>query len=247
MGAPSPKQIDEAIADGVARGENEAVIAEHLETLERLDDDELAAFGVYEREDRTTPGKSPAALVQPTTGLADDFIPAPTRNRIKGWTAQRQRLFLETLAITGCVSEACGAVNLSARSAYSFRHKPGAESFAAAWVHAESLAATRLTALAFDRAVHGKSEYLFKDGVMIAERRTPSDRLLMWLIAHLDPVGFGRLANRAVPAASHDPRLYAAKRLPQLLDDLADMSDADCPTEWAGGEVVAENEPHAPA
>lgn len=247
MGAPSPRQIDEAIADGVARGESEAAIAEHLETLERLDDDELAAFGVYEREDRTMPGKSAASLVEPPAGLSDSFQPAPTRNRVKGWTAERQRLFLETLAVTGCVSEACGAVNLSARSAYSLRHKPGAESFAVAWVHAESLAATRLTALAFDRAVHGKSEYLFKDEVMVAERRTPSDKLLMWLIAHLDPVGFGRLANRAVPAAAHDPRLYAAKRLPQLLEGLADMAEADCPTEWAGGEVVAENEPEPSA
>jgi hypothetical protein len=240
MGAPSQQQIDEALADGLARGEPEEVLAERLASLERLTDEELAEFGVFERVDRTQP---PAPIRRAEAQIdATAFNPAPTRNG-NGWTADRQRLFLETLAESGCVSEACGAVNLSASSAYRLRHKPGAESFSAAWANAETLAATRLTALAFERAVHGKSEYLFKDGVLVAERRTPSDRLLMWLIGHLDPVGFGRLANRVVSSGIGNPQNYAAARLPELLGELADVADADCPIEWAGAEHVAENEP----
>ena len=253
MGAPSQQKIDEVLADGLARGEPEEALAERLASLERLTDEELAGFGVFEREDRTqavqgtaenrsrTNPPVPARRIKAQID-AIAFEPAPTRNA-KGWTAERQRLFLKTLAESGCVSEACGAVNLSASSTYRLRHKPGAESFAMGWVHAETLAATRLTTLAFERAVHGKSEYLFKDGILIAERRSPSDKLLMWLISHLDPVGYGCMANRVVPAALGNPFLRAADKLPQLLDELGDVAEEDCPTESAGAEFVAENEP----
>ena len=47
MGAPSDEQIDEAIARGLAHRWSEARIVRHLATLERMSDEELAAFGVY--------------------------------------------------------------------------------------------------------------------------------------------------------------------------------------------------------
>ena len=43
MGAPSDEQIDEMIAWGLANCWSEARILRHLVTLERLDDEELAA------------------------------------------------------------------------------------------------------------------------------------------------------------------------------------------------------------
>ena len=38
-----------------------------------------------------------------------DFDVAPTRKRHAGWTAERQRKFIEHLALTGNVGEACAA------------------------------------------------------------------------------------------------------------------------------------------
>ena len=47
MGAPSPEQIDEAIAWGLANRWSEERIVRHLATLERMSDEELAAVGVF--------------------------------------------------------------------------------------------------------------------------------------------------------------------------------------------------------
>ena len=47
MGEPSQEQIDEAIADGLARGVPEDELVRHLATLERMSDEELAAIGVF--------------------------------------------------------------------------------------------------------------------------------------------------------------------------------------------------------
>ena len=58
-----------------------------------------------------------------------DFDLAPTRNRNAGWTAERQRRFIEHLALTGHVGEACGVVGVSSSSAYRLKHKSGAEAF----------------------------------------------------------------------------------------------------------------------
>ena len=44
-----------------------------------------------------------------TTSVGLDFAPAPTRKRNAGWTAERQRKFMEHLALTGHVGEACPA------------------------------------------------------------------------------------------------------------------------------------------
>ena len=227
MGAPSQDQIDEAIAFGLSRGHDEDTILADLATLERMSDEELAAEGIF------PPGYTPPAPVGPTAAPSAEplppFPPAPTSRHRAGWTAERQRLFIEALAESGSVSEASAAVGLSARSAYKLRHRPGAEGFNEAWVHAESLAATRLTAIAFDRAIHGKSEYYYKDGELVGERRAPSDRLLMWLIAHLDPAGFGHSAKKDYT----NPRYRAAERLPDLLADFTDVAEADCATEPA--------------
>ena len=56
MGAPSPEQIDEAIAWGLANRWSEERIVRHLATLERMSDEELAAVGVFPpRPDESAP------------------------------------------------------------------------------------------------------------------------------------------------------------------------------------------------
>jgi len=56
--------------------------------------------------------------------------------------------------------------------------------------------ATRRTAPALDRAIDDRVEQLDEDGTLVMERRLPSDRLLTWLLAHLDPVQFAGTGGR---------------------------------------------------
>ena len=157
-----------------------------------------------------------------------DFHPAPTRKQHAGWTAERQRRFIDTLSLTGSVGQASAAAGVSSRSAYRLRNKAGAESFAAAWDAAQTMAATRLAAIAFDRAVNGRAERFYKNGELAMERRMPSDYLLTWLLARLDPLRFGSPLAAARAAATGDPRPAASRNLPHLRDALADIPEEEC-------------------
>ena len=133
-----------------------------------------------------------------------DFVSAPTRKRNVGWTAERQRIFIERVALTGNVGEACALVGLSSSSFYRLCQKPGAEGFVRAWNAARVLAATRGSAIAWDRATRGRVERFYKDGELVMVRRIPSDYLLTWLLSRLDPVTFGspRRRRSRSPAAT---------------------------------------------
>ena len=161
------------------------------------------------------------------------FEIAPTRNKHSGWTAERQRKFIEHLSLTGSVGEASAVAGVSSRSAYRLRNRAGAESFARAWDAALSMAATRLAAIAFDRALHGRSERFYKDGELVMERKMPSDYLLTWLLARLDPLQFGSMSAKALAQATGDPRDRSRNSLPELTASLADVADSECPIESA--------------
>ncbi len=165
-----------------------------------------------------------------------EFEPAPTRNRHSGWTAERQRTFIERVALTGNVGEACALAGLSSTSFYRLCQKPGAESFVRAWQAARILAATRGSAIAWDRAVNGRVERFYKDGELVVERRIPSDYLLTWLLARLDPKTFGSPQAKAHALANGDPLEKARKELPGLLDSLTDVPPEAC--ECDGGEYI---------
>lgn len=148
------------------------------------------------------------------------FIPEPSR-KTGGWSAVRQRLFIETLAETGSVHLSAKAAGLSARSAYALRVRSSA--FAQAWDAAQQLAVGRLSALAFDRAIHGRIEQVYHDGELVGEKRVPSDRLLMWLLSRLDPRRFAFPWERGKDDAS-DPQAEVQQAFPGLLGALTDMA-----------------------
>ena len=147
----------------------------------------------------------------------DGFELPESRNRLAGWSAERQRYFLATLAETGSVHLAASAARLSARGAYKLRTRSPA--FAAAWDTALQLAVGRLSAIVFDRAINGRIEQVFEDGNLVAERRVPSDKLICWLLARLDPK---RFAMPWEQRGDSDPQAEAVARFPTLLDGLAD-------------------------
>jgi hypothetical protein len=174
-----------------------------------------------------TPTPAPAAdpagdssSAQPSAPTPLDGVALPeSRNRLAGWSAERQRVFLETLAETGSVHLASSAARLSARSAYRLRTRSPA--FAAAWDSALQLSVGRLSAIVFDRAINGRIEQLFEDGVLVGERRVPSDRLLTWLLARLDPRRFALPWEHRGDA---DPQAAAVAAFPAQLDALTDLS-----------------------
>jgi hypothetical protein len=162
-----------------------------------------------------------------------EFSPVPVQPRHDGWTAERQRAFIAALAETGCVSEACAEVGIKPRSAYRLREHPKARAFCIAWDHALSMASARLASIAFERAVHGSVERIYRNGELVEERRKPSDKLLMWLLGHVDPVGFGWL-NRAhsnAPDFSFYKLQHARRKMPKELGKLSDIEPDDCPAE----------------
>jgi len=160
-----------------------------------------------------------------------EFDTAPTRKRHAGWTAERQRRFIEHLALTGNVGEACAVVGVASSSAYRLKNKAGAESFSRAWDAAVRLFATRLTAIVLDRAVNGRVERFYKDGELVMERRIPSDYLATWLLSRLAPAQFGSPTAQALAAATGDPRDAARNSLPDLMASFEDVPEEECPCE----------------
>ena len=125
----------------------------------------------------------------PVPATPFDGIPLESsRKRLAGWSAERQRLLLTMLAETGQVHLAAAAARLSTRSAQALRVRSAA--FNAGWRMAEQMAVGRLSPIAFDRAINGRVEQIYRDGELVAERCVPSAKLLMWLLSRLDPKRF---------------------------------------------------------
>jgi len=160
-------------------------------------------------------GAGPPIPATPFDGVALE----DSRRRLAGWSAERQRLFLTVLAETGSVHLASSAARLSARSAYLLRTRSPA--FASAWNAAQQLAVGRLSAIAFDRAINGRVEQVFQGGELVGERRVPSDRLLTWLLARLDPRRFALPWEQRGDA---DPQAEAVAGFPGLLEAVTDAT-----------------------
>jgi hypothetical protein len=166
------------------------------------------------------PPAEPDPADRPVAAMPFDGVPLEdSRKRLAGWSAERQRLFLNNLAETGSVHLASAAARLTARSAYRLRARSPA--FAAAWDTADQLAVGRLSAIAFDRAINGRTEQVWHEGVLVAEKRLPSDKLLMWLLARLDPRRFAAPWELRKDGAA-DPQAQARESFPALLDALSD-------------------------
>jgi len=157
------------------------------------------------------------------------FEPVPVAPRVDGWSAERQRIFIQTLAETGSVSEACETAGCTPRSAYRLRMRPDAASFDAAWRRAYELGIHRLTAVAFERALHGIPRQVRRNGEVVGEERVYSERLLMFLLQRYDSTRYGNLSG-LLPVNVPDPTAVARKEMPKLvakLTDHPDQPDAD--------------------
>ena len=144
------------------------------------------------------------------TRVSDRPRPTPVPRRHKrhdGWTAPRQRAFIEALAETGSVTAAARRINMASEGAYALRRAPGAESFAAAWEAALVSGVQRLTDIAFERAIEGVPVPIFHKGEQVGERRWYNDRLLMFVLRHHQPDRYGSPA--ALPGGTRSAETLA--------------------------------------
>lgn len=110
------------------------------------------------------------------TGVRDD-----------GWTPERIRIFLHTLAETGVVEDAAAAAGISRQSAYRLRNSERGRAFRLAWGVASRLARTRLADDVYRRAVYGSVETI-RRGEEVIQRHRHDDRLAMAVLARLDRI-----------------------------------------------------------
>jgi hypothetical protein len=125
------------------------------------------------------------------TGEIPDFTPVPReRMRRGGWSAERQRAFIEALADTGSVRAACKRLGVGEHHIYKLRRHPEAASFRAAWEAALDCGIQRVEDVAMDRALNGVEEPVYHCGEIIGTRRVFNDRLLMFLLKNRAPDRF---------------------------------------------------------
>lgn len=176
------------------------------------------------------------------------WVPVRRRPRYDGWTEEKQRCFIETLADTGLVNVAAQAVGMSRETAYRLRRSPHGAAFARAWDAARHHAGGLIEDIAFERAIEGtEQEVLNRDGEVVTTRLVHDNRLLKYLLSHLKPERYGRARPPgASPDRAEEPVLAERLRamepaLPappeQLLDPetlahelvLADAADGQLP------------------
>lgn len=116
-----------------------------------------------------------------------DWIPVKRKPRVDGWSAEKQRLFIATLADTGSVTLAARAVGMTAKSAYALRRAPDGDGFDRAWRAAIRQAMNRLIDVCMERALEGSEVPVFdKDGRVIGHKVRHHDRMAMFLLrAHM--------------------------------------------------------------
>ena len=111
-----------------------------------------------------------------------DFEPVPVRARHDGWTPEKQREFIETLADTGIVREAAARVGMTEQSAWRLRRRADAQAFDIAWEAAAPSGARRLHSLAWERAIEGTVKGHYYHGELKSEERVYDNRLLICLL-----------------------------------------------------------------
>jgi hypothetical protein len=157
-------------------------------------------------------GAGPSSAAKPAN------ISAPAA-RHDGLTAERQRIFLETLAATGSVSRAAKACGLSKQALYAHRNRADVPAFREAWEVALSCAINRLGDIAFERAIDGVEEPVFWKGEQIGTRRRYNDNLLVALLRARDPFAFCPPSElRHFRTVRH---YNTRPRLPGALEDVA--------------------------
>jgi hypothetical protein len=177
------------------------------------------------------------------------WVPVRRRPRLDGWTEEKQRRFIETLADTGLVNVAARAVGMSRESAYRLRRAAHGAAFARAWDAARHHAGGLIEDIAFERAIEGtEQEVLDGYGNVIATRLVHDNRLLKYLLSHLKPERYGGHRSHGAGAGTGAgpptgaPAAPEAAAMPALAESLRAMEPAlpAAPEQMLGPETLAD-------
>lgn len=188
---------------------------------------------VTDARDPATPAPLPVAIEddappeprEPYDPADYRWVPVRRRPRLDGWTEEKQRRFIETLADTGLVNVAARAVGMTRESAYRLRRAGHGAAFARAWDAARHHAGGLIEDIAFERAIEGtEQEVLDRDGNVIATRLVHDNRLLKYLLSHLKPERYGH--DRAPGAGARGTAAPEEAAIPALEESLRAMEPA---------------------
>jgi hypothetical protein len=131
-----------------------------------------------------TPNDTPATDAYGNTATT----PPSLRMRADGWFPARQRVFLESIARSGIVTQACDECGMSPRAAYTLRLRADGIGFRLGWEAAILIARARLVDTLMDRAINGWEEVVtrFADDSDERIRHRIDNRLAMSLLGRLD-------------------------------------------------------------
>ena len=195
----------------------------------------------------SSPAAMPPDLLADALACGRDSRPN-WRQRHDGWTPDRIRRFLDTLAETGVVTDAARAAEMSVQSAYVFRNSARGRAFDVAWHSAQLRGRQSLADDLVSRARYGHVERLTRDGVVVAERHRYDNRLAMAVLTRLD-------ALAASSAQSHEAARIASEEFEAFVDAVCEgpsaaaefiRSRAELPDEAFDEEnIIARNQHHA--
>jgi len=135
------------------------------------------------------------------------FTPVPVRARCDGWTVEKQYAFIEALAETGIVEEACRRVGMSRTSADNLRRRPCGVHFRRAWQTAVDYLAHLVEESAHRRSREGVARPIFHKGEQVGEWRHYDERLTMFLLRARRPQRYGKWIDRTL---APEPDEYAS-------------------------------------
>ena len=124
------------------------------------------------------------------------FDPVPVRPSHDGWTVEKQYAFVEALAETGIVEQACRRVGMSRTSFDSLRRRPQGAQFRRACAAALDYALHRVEENAHRRAREGVARPIFYKGEQVGEYRYYDERLTMFLLRSYRPERYGKALDR---------------------------------------------------
>ncbi len=161
-------------------------------TRKRRPEDDLAAISAH----------APQSIPRAMKADFEKIMPGYPK-RHDGWNQERLQRFLDTLAHTGCVEDACRVAGISDVAPY--RAKKRYPLFAAAWEDALDRSRQGLIAIAYKRAVEGRETVIIRKGEEYERRIQPSDAMLGLLVKR------GDLAGGGIPPGDRDRTLTFAE------------------------------------
>lgn len=159
------------------------------------------------------------------------FESVPLRPRRDGWTVEKQIAFIEALAETGVVEDACRLVGMSRTSADNLRHRPSAAAFRRAWEAAIDYSLHRIEEDAFSRSRRGVARPIFYKGEQVGEWRHYDERLTMFLLRARRPQRYGKWIDRMLApdgeAVEQDLAIALDGQLDRIEWDAEDIPPAE--------------------